>query len=168
MDIISVLRFISIILILYKIIEYISSKFGNKESNLPSEPEGFLRSKRYELLFGEKDRLERFQSSEINYPYKSVTNKKIIKKNVEQLLHDNQFVGFDICDVIALKNVIYIEFSFNLGDFDSTKQSNDYASHCSLNYIEANNTVTIYGIDSSDNNVKHNIQKFADQLINKL
>jgi hypothetical protein len=120
------------------------------------------------------ERLELFYFKELNYLYQSGKKQNFKINKVESLLKTKQFNGFKVIDAITVKNITYVEISYELyfTVLDYNKQPmnrvRNEISFFTLNCIEANNSVNIYGLNTNDINTKNALYNHSNELINKL
>lgn len=164
-----ILGILSVLFTIYEIIHAI-----NKKNNpTPIFDSLNFNNRKLESL-SISERLELFYFKELNYLYQSEKKKNFKINKVESLLKTTQFNGFKVIDAITVKNITYIEISYELyfTVLDYNKQPmnrvRNEISFFTLNYIEANNSVNIYGLNTNDVNTKNALYNHSNQLINKL
>lgn len=164
-----ILGILSVLFTIYEIIHAINKKNNPK----PIFDSLNFNNRKLESL-SISERLELFYFKELNYLYQSEKKQNFKINKVESLFKTTQFNGFKVIDAITVKNITYIEISYELyfTILDSNKQPmnrvRNEISFFTLNYIEANNSINIYGLTTNDINTKNALYNHSTELINKL
>lgn len=86
-------------------------------------------------------------------------------QRAELILMSDQIKGFLISDIIVRKKCIYIRFKHSI---PYNTGYNDFGSSMSINYIEANENVIVYGLTTYNSNEKEAFEKIANEIITEL
>lgn len=164
-----ILGILSILFTIYEIVHAISKKMDKMDVF----DRATFNNRKIDLL-SVSERLELFYFKELNYCYQSDKRQSFKMNKVEVFLNNKQFSDFEIMDVITVKNIAYIEISYavNFTVLDYNKQPmnrvRNEISYFTLNFIEANNNVIIYGLNTMDADTKKALYNHSNQIINNL
>jgi hypothetical protein len=122
----------------------------------------------------EKEKLQDIYDKNLNNCYKSSKILNFNIKKTDTLLRGYQYNGYVISDVIVKKNCAYIEFNFPeqyIGlDYNNNKipSVRIKQSYFSINYVEPNDNVIIYGSIPFETETQNSLHRIADDIINEL
>lgn len=110
--------------------------------------------------------LETMYIDNLNICYETTEIYNFDIENVEQILKQNYVKkDFDIHDVIVRKNCAYLKVTHDI-PFNGGNKC--YGTYFSINYMQPNNGVAIYGLQTKNSNEKLAFKEIANELITAL
>lgn len=122
----------------------------------------------YDSGFTSMSETEKFASmniEEINTCYSTAKIRNYSILRAEQVLLSHQIHGFDISDAFIRNKCIYIKFKHSIPYHTGF---NEFGSAMSINYIEANENVIVYGFNTFSPNEKDTFKSIANEIITEL
>lgn len=117
------------------------------------------------IVLNSTERLELMNIDSLVVCYQSIIVNDFTIKKIEQLLKDNyQKEHLYIRDIITRKNCIYIKAMHAIPFTDINKC---YGATFSINYMESNNCISVYGIKTK-NTEEEVFKQIANELITTL
>ncbi|MFV8346189.1 hypothetical protein [Flavobacterium sp. ZB4P13] len=148
--------------IIYHIISKISESSDNSTNNYSHSDDSYLDT--YEL--SQEEKLESMNIDNLVMCYQSTKINHFSVKKVEQTFMNNYLQNdLDIKDVIIRKNCIYIKVMHSIPFKDRNKC---YGASFSINYMEPNNCVSIYGSQKTNSDEQQAFKEIANELITTL
>jgi hypothetical protein len=118
------------------------------------------------IVLSSDEKLETMNIDNLNTCYQSAGIDNFLVDNVEQILMNNYLKNdFEIKDVIARKNCIYVKV---IHAIPFKGENKCYGASFSINYMEPNNSVSVYGYKTTNSNEKQVFQEIANELITVL
>jgi hypothetical protein len=118
------------------------------------------------IVLSSAERLELMDIDNLVVCYQSIIVNAFTIKQIEQLLIDNyQKEHLYIRDIITRKNCIYIKVMHAIPFTDKDKC---YGTSFSINYMESNNCISVYGIKTKNTGEKQAFKEIAHELITTL
>lgn len=118
------------------------------------------------IVLSSDEKLETMNLDNLNICYQSKRIENFSVANAEQILINNYRKNdFEIKDVIVRKNCIYIK-AIHAIPFNGTNKC--YGASFSINYMEPNNCVSVYGHKTMNSNEKQVFQEIASEFITTL
>lgn len=158
---------VSVLTLIYKIFESIK-KYVIHETR-EDLTDNYYRFTNCDLSTSEK--LKNFSADEITSLYKSKIDRNFKIGKAALMLKKSKFTDFNLVDVFRVENIIYIEFSFDVNSLLSptTNFTFNYLNEkyfLTINFIEANFSINIYGQEYQDQNVRNAFISVTNQIIN--
>lgn len=118
------------------------------------------------IVLSSAERLELMDIDNLVVCYQSIIVNAFTIKQIEQLLIDNyQKEHLYIRDIITRKNCIYMKVMHAIPFTDIDKC---YGTSFSINYMESNNCISVYGIKTKNTDEKQAFKEIAHELITTL
>ncbi|KRB56406.1 hypothetical protein ASD98_11130 [Flavobacterium sp. Root186] len=116
-----------------------------------------------EIELSSEQKLELMDIDKITVCYQTTGIENFVIKNVEQILKQNYLKNeFTIKEVIVRKNCAYIKIMY---DIPLNRKSRGYGTSFSINFMEVNNGVSVYGYQTKNANEKQAFKEIASELI---
>ncbi|WP_417942339.1 hypothetical protein [Flavobacterium sp. RS13.1] len=110
--------------------------------------------------------LETMDIDNLTICYETTGIENFTIKNIEQVLKQNYIKNdFKILDVIVRKNCAYLKV---IHDIPLNGNNKCYGTSFSINYMEPNNGVAVYGLDTKSANEKLVFKEIAKEIINAI
>lgn len=110
--------------------------------------------------------LETMNIDNLTICYETTGIENFTIKNIEQVLKQNYIKNdFKILDVIVRKNCAYLKV---IHDIPLSGSNKCYGTSFSINYMEPNNGVAVYGLDTKNANEKLVFKEIAKEIINAI
>jgi hypothetical protein len=162
---------ISVLITIVSIIMHISSKISNSDGYDYDKT-----TRDYEPYAPtDKERLEVIYDFKLNKCYKSTKIQTFkIEGATNFLTYNRKFKEFEIIDVLRSENCIYIKIDFfwnqtSLDRQNMIKKSKiQMTSYLSINYIEPNNNVIVFGSSNYKPELENQLFIIAEELTNAL
>lgn len=147
--------------LLYHIISKISESSGNSNNSRSYE-------NHYDSGYTSMSSIEKFSNmkiDEIDTCYKSAKIQNFSIMRAEQILLSHQIKGFDISDAFIRNKCIYIKFKHSI---PYNTGFNEFGSSMSINHLEANDNVIVYGFPTHNTGEKEAFKSIANEIITEL
>ncbi len=117
-----------------------------------------------EIELTSDQKLELMDIDKITVRYQTTGIENFVIKDVEKILKQNYLKNeFTIKEVIVRKNCAYIKVTH---DIPLSRSSRGYGASFSINFMEVNNGVSVYGYETKNANEKQAFKEIANELIN--
>lgn len=155
---------LSIIITIISILAHIIPKLSEGSSSSSNVGHSYMDDSTYRVMSSE-EKLSNMKIDEIDTCYKSAKIQNYSLAWAEQLLISDQIKGFEVVDVFIRHRCIYIKakhsIPYNMG-------FNEFSTSMSINYIEVNNNVIVYGFNTYNGNEKDAFKCIANEIITEL
>jgi hypothetical protein len=155
---------VSIIITIISILAHIIPKLSEGSSSNSNVGHSYMDDSNYRVMSSE-EKLSNMKIDEIDTCYKSAKIQNYSLAWAEQLLISDQIKGFEVVDVFIRYRCIYIKakhsIPYNTG-------FNEFSTSMSINYIEVNNNVIVYGFNTYNGNEKDAFECIANEIITEL
>jgi hypothetical protein len=117
-----------------------------------------------EIELSSDQKLELMDIDKITVCYETTGIENFVIKDVEKILKQNYFKNeFTIKEVIVRKNCAYIKVTHDIPLSSATR---GYGACFSINFMDVNNGVSVYGYGTKNANEKQVFKEIANELIN--
>lgn len=117
-----------------------------------------------EIELSSDQKLELMDIDKITICYETTGIENFVIKDVETILKQNYLKNeFTIKEVIVRKNCAYIKVTH---DIPLSCKTRGYGACFSINFMEVNNGVSVYGYETKNTNEKQVFKEIANELIN--
>lgn len=124
----------------------------------------YMNDSNYRVMTSE-EKLSNMRVDEIDTCYKSTKLQKYSPAWIEQILISDQIKGFEVVDVFIRHQCIYVKLKhsvpYNIG-------YNEFSTSMSINYIEPNNNILVYGFNTHNSNEREAFKEIANEILTEI
>lgn len=124
----------------------------------------YMNDSNYRVMSSE-EKLSNMKIDEIDTCYKSVKIQNYSLAWTEQVLISDQIKGFEVVDVFIRHQCIYAKIKHSIPYYSGF---NEFSTTLSINYLQPNNNVIVYGFKTFNDNEREAFKDIANEIITEL